>query len=101
MEAAEGKVALGRQKYASFADLSSFMRQNNYDGVACHAMIERQQRAERIHHLVRMSTPIWIGTASISLYNLSRMGNLSGSGRIAALGGLCMSGLFLAESLSK
>ena len=48
---------------------------------------------------VRKTTPMWLGMTAISGYNLTRMGVLSNSGRIGAIGGFAVGTLMTINTM--
>ena len=63
-------------------------KHHNYDGTSADADLQTIVSAEYGRRYLRKSTPIWLGMSAIGGYNLTRMGVLSNSGRMGAIGGL-------------
>lgn len=60
----------------------------NYNGLEAHNDLQKIARADASRKNLRMTVPLWLGMTAVSGYNVSRMGVLSNSGRIGAIGGL-------------
>lgn len=60
----------------------------NYNGVEAHEDLKRVVAADAARKVMRKYMPVWVGMTAVSGYNVSRMGVLSASGRIGAIGGL-------------
>ena len=65
-------------------------KHHNYDGLAAQRDLHLVAQAERFRATMRRSTPVWMGMAAVGGYNLTRMGVLSNTGRIGAIGGLAV-----------
>ena len=60
----------------------------NYDGLQADADLNKLASAEAMRRRMRMSAPIWFGLTVFSAENCARLGVLSRSGKIGAIGGL-------------
>ena len=74
-------------------------KHHNYNGLAAAADLDTIARAEVARGQLRKTTPIWFGMTVVSGYNLTRMGVLSGSGRMGAIGGLALGALMTVQTL--
>jgi hypothetical protein len=72
---------------------------NNWDGENAHKELDALRLKEEWQATRKLYTPVYLGVAGISAYNVMRMGALSGSGRIAALAGLAWGSLAAADVL--
>jgi len=61
---------------------------NNFDGVRANADVQALVHEEQARVFSRQLTWFGVGGSLFCLYNISRLGQLSPSGRTAALGGL-------------
>ena len=71
----------------------------NYNGAAAAEDLYIVARAESMRRQVRKTTPMWLGMTAISGYNLTRMGVLSNSGRIGAIGGFAVGTLMTINTM--
>lgn len=60
----------------------------NFNGSDAHQDLDTMARAANFRAFMRGTSPVWMGMCAVSGYNISRMGVLSASGRIGAIGGL-------------
>ena len=65
----------------------------NYNGLEAQEDLDLIARADITRRRMRKSVPLWLGMTAISGYNVTRMGVLSNSGRIGAIGGLVFGSL--------
>ncbi len=61
---------------------------NNFDGLRASADVKALVQEEQARNFSRQLTWFGVGGSLFCLYNISRLGQLSASGRTAALGGL-------------
>lgn len=62
----------------------------NYNGAAAHEDLKRVVAADSARKGMKKYLPVWMGMTAVSGYNLTRMGVLSNSGRVGAIGGLAL-----------
>ena len=74
-------------------------KHHNYNGAEAHNDLLIQAKAEQTRRRMKNSMPMWMGLVGIAGYNVTRMGVLSPSGRIGAIGGLAFSTFALIESM--
>lgn len=65
-------------------------KHHNFDGLASHSDLSLVARAEYSRSSLRATTPLWLGMTSVGAYNCTRLGVLSASGRIGAIGGVAL-----------
>ena len=70
----------------------------NYDGLAAHADLQTIIKADDAKQSLKLMAPMWVGMTGISAYNLTRMGVLSNSGRVGAIGGLAFGAIMTINS---
>jgi len=63
---------------------------HNFDGVKANSDVRSLVREEQARTFCRQLTFFGLGGSLFSLYNITRMGQLSPSGKSAALGGLVL-----------
>lgn len=71
----------------------------NFNGMEAHKDLDTIARAESFRANMRGTTPVWLGMSAVSGYNITRMGVLSASGRIGAIGGLAFGTLMTITTL--
>jgi len=62
----------------------------NYNFLAAQKDLEFIERADKHRKRMRKTTPLWLGMTAVSGYNMSRLGFLSASGRVATVSGLVL-----------
>lgn len=72
---------------------------HNFDGQAAENDLLNVMRYDAARKRMKSMMPFWMGMTAVSGYNMTRMGVLSNSGRVGAIGGLVVGGTMVISSL--
>ena len=81
--------------------MENVFKTNDFDGLKAHEDLSRLVREEKLRNVARFEAVLGAGGALISLYNLSRIGQLSSSGKVAAVGGLALSSYWTLANINR
>ncbi len=74
-------------------------KHHNYNGLEASDDLATIARAHAARNSLRKSMPLWFGMTVFSGYNITRMGVLSNSGRMGAIGGLALGAIMTVTTL--
>ena len=93
-------MVLGKSRDTTSDELTAVLREHNYDMLSAYYTLRRVQMVEETRARHRKVFPaLGLGITAFSAYNVSRIGVLTGTGKVAAMLGMVVGPILLSDLL--